>query len=86
MLRFVVRRLAAGAVLVVVLSSFAYLLLYISAGDIARNILGQSATEETVALKKQELGLDQPLLTRFGTGCPTPSRVTWGSPGSPASR
>ena len=66
MLRFVVRRLAAGLVLVVVLSSFAYLLLYISAGNIARNILGQSATEETVALKKQELGLDQPLLTRFG--------------------
>jgi peptide/nickel transport system permease protein len=66
MLRFVVRRLAAGVILVVVLSSLAYLLLYISAGNIARNILGQSATEETVALKKQELGLDQPLLTRFG--------------------
>ena len=49
-----------------VLSSLAYLLLYISAGNIARNILGQSATEETVELKKQELGLDQPLLTRFG--------------------
>ena len=60
------RRLAAGArpdrrpVL------FTYLLLYVSAGDIARNILGQSATAETVELKKQELGLDQPLLTRFG--------------------
>jgi peptide/nickel transport system permease protein len=66
MLRFVVRRLAAGLVLIVVLSSLAYLLLYISAGNIARNILGQSATEETVELKKQELGLDQPLLTRFG--------------------
>ena len=66
MLRFVVRRLAAGVVLVVVLSSLAYLLLYVSAGNIARNILGQSATEETVELKKQELGLDQPLLTRFG--------------------
>jgi peptide/nickel transport system permease protein len=66
MLRFVVRRLIAGVVLVVVLSSFAYLLLYVSAGNIARNILGQSATEETVELKKQELGLDQPLLTRFG--------------------
>ena len=62
MLRFVVRRLLSGAVLVVVLSSLAYLLLYISAGNIARNILGQSATEETVELKKQELGLDQPLL------------------------
>jgi len=66
MLRFVLRRLAAGAVLIVVLCSLAYLLLYASAGDIARNILGQSATAATVELKKQQLGLDQPLLTRFG--------------------
>jgi peptide/nickel transport system permease protein len=66
MLRFVLKRLAAGAILVVVLSSLAYLLLYISAGNIARNILGQTATEATVEQKKQELGLDQPLLTRFG--------------------
>ena len=66
MVRFVVRRLAAGAVLVVVLTSLTYLLLYLSGGDIARTILGNQATAETVELKKQELGLDQPLLTRFG--------------------
>jgi peptide/nickel transport system permease protein len=66
MLRFVLRRLAAGLVLIVVLTSLAYLLLYAASGDIARNILGQSATAETVELKKQELGLDEPLLTRFG--------------------
>lgn len=66
MLSFVLRRLAAGVALVVVLSSIAYLLLYVSSGDIARTILGDQATAETVALKKQELGLDQPLLTRFG--------------------
>jgi peptide/nickel transport system permease protein len=49
-----------------VLTSLTYLLLYLSGGDIARGILGQSATAETVALKQHELGLDQPLLQRFG--------------------
>ena len=66
MLAFVIRRLASGVVLIVVLTSLTYLLLYLSGGDIARGILGQSATPETVELKKQELGLDQPLLQRFG--------------------
>jgi peptide/nickel transport system permease protein len=64
-LRFVLRRLVSGAVLIVVLTSLAYLLLYVASGDIARNILGESATAETVELKKQELGLDAPLITRF---------------------
>ncbi len=66
MLGFVIRRLASGVVLIVVLTTITYLLLYLSGGDIARGILGQSATAETVELKKQELGLDQPLLQRFG--------------------
>jgi peptide/nickel transport system permease protein len=65
-LGFVIRRLASGVVLIVVLTSLTYLLLYLSGGDIARGILGQNATPETVELKKQELGLDQPLLQRFG--------------------
>jgi peptide/nickel transport system permease protein len=66
MVRFVVRRLAAGAVLVVVLTSLTYVLLYLSGGDIARTILGNQATAATVELKKHELGLDQPMLSRFG--------------------
>jgi len=65
-LGFVIRRLASGVVLIVVLTSLTYLLLYLSGGDIARGILGQNATPETVELKKQELGLDRPLLQRFG--------------------
>lgn len=34
-------------------------------GDIAQEILGQSATPETVAAFRKELGLDQPAHTRF---------------------
>ena len=44
MLKFVLRRLVAGVVLIVVLSTVAFFLLYLSGGDIARRILGQDAT------------------------------------------
>ena len=65
MLPFVLRRLASGVVLVFVISLLAYTLLYLGGGDIARRILGQNATQETVDQKAADLGLDQPLLTQF---------------------
>jgi peptide/nickel transport system permease protein len=65
MWKFVLRRLASGVVLIVVLSTIAFFLLYLSGGDIARRILGQDATPDTVAQKQHELGLDRPLLTQF---------------------
>jgi peptide/nickel transport system permease protein len=52
-------------VLLFVISSVAFLLLYLGGGDIARRILGQSATQADVAGKAQELGLDRPLLTQY---------------------
>ncbi|MBB2975851.1 peptide/nickel transport system permease protein [Microbacterium endophyticum] len=65
MLSFIFRRLVAGIFLVFAVSVVAFFLLYAGGGDIARRILGQNATEETVALKAQQLGLDQPLITQF---------------------
>jgi peptide/nickel transport system permease protein len=65
-LRFVLRRLAAGVVLVAVISTVAFFLLYLSGGNIARRILGQQATAATVQQKTHELGLDRPVLTQFG--------------------
>ena len=61
MLRFVLRRLAAGAVLVVVLSSLAYLLLYISGGQHRpQHPRPVRPPRRRSQQKKQELGLDQP--------------------------
>lgn len=65
MLPFVLRRLASGVVLVFVISVIAYALLYLGGGDIARRILGQNATDDVVAQKAADLGLDQPLLTQY---------------------
>lgn len=66
MLTFIVRRLLAGLVLVFAVSVVAFSLLYAGGGDIARRIMGQNATEEVVALRAQQLGLDQPLVVQYG--------------------
>lgn len=65
MLQFVFRRLLAGVVLLFVVSSLAYLLLYLGAGDIARQILGQDATQDQVAQLNERLGLNEPILIRY---------------------
>jgi len=64
-LTFILRRLAAGVVLLFVISTIAFFLLYIGSGNIARRILGQSATAEGVAQKAHQLGLDQPIITQY---------------------
>jgi peptide/nickel transport system permease protein len=63
--RFILRRLLSGIVLLFVISTIAYALLYVGGGDIARRILGQSATAETVTQKANELGLDRPLWEQY---------------------
>lgn len=65
MLTFILRRLLAGLVLIFAVSLVAFTLLYAGGGDIARRIMGQNASEETVALRAQQLGLDQPLIIQY---------------------
>lgn len=62
---FIARRLLSGAIMLVVISVVAFTLLYLGGGDIARRILGQSATAETVAAKAAQLGLNRPLIEQF---------------------
>ena len=66
MLSFILRRLISGVVLIAVISVLAFVLLYAGGGDIARRILGENATAETVAKKTEELGLNRPLLVQYG--------------------
>src|SRR5260370_34445916 len=65
MLTFTVRRLLYGALLLFVIGTVGYLLLYAAAGNVGRTILGPDASQATVALKNQQLGLNSPLLTRY---------------------
>ncbi|MDY7102172.1 MAG: ABC transporter permease [Actinomycetota bacterium] len=65
MLRFVMRRLGAGLVLLLVISALAYVLLVLGSGDVARNILGVNATQEQTEALNEELGLNRPVLTQY---------------------
>ncbi|MBP8534416.1 ABC transporter permease [Streptomyces sp. MK37H] len=65
MLVFLIRRIAAGATLVVTVATATFLLLNLTGTDVARNILGETATRSAVTAKSHELGLDQPLVERY---------------------
>lgn len=65
MLTFIIKRLLAGVTVLVAISIATFFLLYFSSAHIARNILGEFATPDQVAAKQHELGLDQPIITRF---------------------
>ncbi|WP_432990826.1 ABC transporter permease [Dactylosporangium sp. CA-233914] len=65
MLTFVLRRLVSGVAALFVTSSVTFFLLYFSSSSVARNILGESATSSQVHQKEIELGLDQPLISRY---------------------
>ncbi|WP_210590634.1 ABC transporter permease [Streptomyces sp. GESEQ-35] len=66
MLVFLFRRIAAGVVLVVVVATATFLLLSLTGTDVARNILGETASSSQVSAKARELGLDEPLVVRYG--------------------
>jgi len=64
---FVVRRLLAGAVLILVVSFLSFVLLNLNTDSIAQGTLGENATQAQVDAKIIQLGLDQPILTRYTT-------------------
>lgn len=65
MLRYVVRRVATGVLLLFVISFLTYVLLSLPDQDVGRTLLGLNAPADQVAAKNAELGLDQPVLTQY---------------------
>lgn len=65
MLRFLMKRVGAGIVLVFVISAVTFLLLRATGQNVARSIAGQTATAEQVAAKNAELGLNRPVYQQF---------------------
>lgn len=61
----IVRRLLLGVVTLLVVSVIIFGVTELLPGDLAHNILGQSATPETVAAFRAELGLDRPAPIRY---------------------
>lgn len=64
-LRMILGRLGIGIFTLFVISIIIFLAISLLPGDIAEQVLGQSATPETVAAFRRDLGLDQPLMSRY---------------------
>lgn len=62
---YVAKRLVQSLLILVGVTFITFLLLYILPADPARQIAGRSATPETVANIRTQLGLDQPLLVQY---------------------
>ncbi|NWA42337.1 ABC transporter permease [Pseudomonas reactans] len=65
LLKLVLQRLALGVLSLFAVSVIIFLSVGMLPGDIAQAMLGQSATPETVAAFRAQLGLDLPPFTRF---------------------
>lgn len=62
---FFARRTIATVILLLAITALAYALVFSSGGNIARNILGELATQEQIDGLTAELGLDQPILVQY---------------------
>lgn len=64
-LRMVIQRIALGFATLVVVSAVIFLSVELLPGDLAQSILGQSATEESLAVLRERLNLDRPAVLRY---------------------
>jgi peptide/nickel transport system permease protein len=67
MFAYIVRRILATIPVMAVVATFVFALLYLSPGDPAAIIAGDTATVADIARIRAHLGLDQPVYVQFGT-------------------
>ncbi|MFG6446047.1 ABC transporter permease [Microbacterium sp. P07] len=65
MLRFVIKRLVAGLFLAWVVVTGMYFFLMLTGADPARGAVGLYATDDQVAAKRAQLGLDRPIIEQY---------------------
>lgn len=65
MLTFLAKRILSGLVLIALIPSLAFVLMRAGSSDVARQILGQTASEEQLAARAAALGLDRPLVSQY---------------------
>ncbi|MDZ4096203.1 MAG: ABC transporter permease [Paracoccaceae bacterium] len=62
---YLIRRLVQSALILLGVSFITFFLLYVLPADPVRQIAGRSATAQTVANIREQLGLDQPFLVQY---------------------
>lgn len=66
-LKYALKRLFMLIPVIICVTFLLFLILSAAPGKIARQLLGDDATPEQIKAKEIEMGLDQPLLVRYGT-------------------
>lgn len=82
MLKFALRRLGTGVILLFTVCTLAYFLLFLGSGTIARSILGVTATKADIARFNHAHGLDKSFLASFGEWLSHALRGDFGMPWS----
>lgn len=65
MLNYVARRLASSFVLLVLVTTLTFVMVFGGAENVAQNILGDNATTEQIEALEQRLGIDRPLHEQY---------------------
>src|SRR5262245_231491 len=65
MIRFLARRLAFMLVTMLAVSAIVFVISEVVPFDVARNILGPYASDDSVEYLRKQMGLDQPVLVRY---------------------
>jgi peptide/nickel transport system permease protein len=65
MISFIASRIGFAALVLVMLSGFVFTLFFVAPGDPARIVAGERATEAQVAMVRENLGLDRPIIEQY---------------------
>jgi peptide/nickel transport system permease protein len=65
MIRFLIRRVASGVVVLWVTTVAVFTLFFVAPHNVAQTIAGRQATQQTVALVRARLGLNKPVLYQY---------------------
>lgn len=66
MLIFLLKRIGGAAAVMLAVSFLTFVLLGLAPGDAAHTLVGDTASAEQIAALRQSMGLDDPLLMRYG--------------------
>jgi peptide/nickel transport system permease protein len=66
-LRFLLRRVVFGVVVMWLVATTVFIMYFIAPHDVARTLAGRQASEATIAAIRHNLGLDRPVIAQYGS-------------------
>jgi peptide/nickel transport system permease protein len=67
MVRFLLRRVLFGVVVMWLVATTVFIMYFVAPHDVARTLAGRQASEATIAAIRHNLGLDRPVIAQYGS-------------------